>query len=137
MTQEMPNTTQKVNAILFEQWDPLDINGYSDARRDEYLSYAKRLVDMASHGRVSEKDIVDFLTESATDKIEFEAREEEILEVTRQLIQVFSEGGAEQDAEARTFKGQFRPSKEELKGYAEKGAEAILNASDDDLNNFT
>lgn len=46
-------------------------------------------------------------------------------------------GAINQTGEQKTFKGRFRPSADTLHHYSVKSSEALVNASEEDLGEFT
>ncbi len=50
-----------IAAILYEEWDPIGVKGL--APKDEYQSYAERIVEMLDHGG-DRGDVLEFLDRS-------------------------------------------------------------------------
>lgn len=64
LTPEQTELYRRVDEVLHYVWDPLGVSGVPEAR-DEYYSYVPNVFSMLIK-KVSTKEIVDFLNQTAT-----------------------------------------------------------------------
>lgn len=76
---------QRVSEVLFYFWDPIGVNDLGPEARGEYDSYADHVWRIALEGK-TKSDIVDYLAEVTTDRMELDRREELENEVAELIL---------------------------------------------------
>ncbi|MBF8965717.1 hypothetical protein I0P70_20865 [Pontibacter sp. FD36] len=83
MKKEQIELYKAVDEILWEDWDPIGVNGF--APRDEYQSYVPEIFTMLNEGK-DENEIADRLIQIATERMGLFEDREHCLLIAKKLI---------------------------------------------------
>ncbi len=75
-----------VEQILFNDWDPIDVNSFGINAFDEYDSYAPQIVSMWFDGKLTEEAVVEYLLEVETKKMGLQGNEQNTRKVAKKLV---------------------------------------------------
>ena len=86
MTQEQKDLYEQIDILLWEEWDPIGINDYEEAR-DEYYNYLPKVYELRIRN-ASKKEIADYLFEIETDRMGLSGNKDKCLQIAQKLIEL-------------------------------------------------